>query len=128
MPAVQRPIQLFDLCTGHTDSSPSANNYQGEESETWLGEWMEQRKNRDEIVLATKFTTYYPGQQREVTVRSNYQGNHAKSLRVSLEASLKKLKTDYIDLVCSSQFRIAACALTHTPALCTLVGLHYVHS
>jgi len=32
----------------------TANNYQGEESETWIGEWMESRKNRDEMVLATK--------------------------------------------------------------------------
>jgi aryl-alcohol dehydrogenase-like predicted oxidoreductase len=76
----------------------TANNYQAEESETWIGEWMAQRKNRDEIVLATKFTTFYPtGQDKKV--RSNFQGNHAKSLRISLEASLKKLQTDYIDLL-----------------------------
>ena len=30
---------------------------------------------------------------------ANYQGQHAKSLRVSVEASLKKLQTDYIDLL-----------------------------
>lgn len=35
----------------------TANNYQNEESETWLGEWMEERKLRDRMVIATKFTT-----------------------------------------------------------------------
>ncbi|KAL8715765.1 MAG: hypothetical protein Q9220_000432 [cf. Caloplaca sp. 1 TL-2023] len=75
----------------------TANNYQGEESETWIGEWMAERKNRDEIVLATKFTTGYPPGPK--VVKANYQGNHAKSLKVSLEASLKKLQTDYIDLL-----------------------------
>ena len=33
---------------------PSANNYQNEESEQWLGEWMEKRGNRDQMVIATK--------------------------------------------------------------------------
>lgn len=35
----------------------TANNYQFEESETWIGECMAERKNRDQIVLATKYTT-----------------------------------------------------------------------
>jgi aryl-alcohol dehydrogenase-like predicted oxidoreductase len=78
----------------------SANNYQEEESEQWIGEWMKERGNRDEIVIATKFTTYYPAKRNDsIRVRANYQGQHAKSLHVSLEASLKKLQTDYIDLV-----------------------------
>ncbi|KAK9235509.1 NADP-dependent oxidoreductase domain-containing protein [Lipomyces kononenkoae] len=79
----------------------TANNYQGEESETWIGEWMAERGNRDELVLATKFTTYYPGAEKtkDIGIRSNFQGNHSKSLKVSLQASLKKLQTDYIDLL-----------------------------
>jgi len=32
----------------------TANNYQTEESETWIGEWMEKRGVRDEMVIATK--------------------------------------------------------------------------
>lgn len=75
----------------------TSNNYQSEETEKWLGEWMESRQNRDQIVLATKFTSLYPSEQ--VTIKSNYTGNHSKSLRVSLEASLKKLQTSYIDLL-----------------------------
>jgi aryl-alcohol dehydrogenase-like predicted oxidoreductase len=74
----------------------SANNYQNEESEKWIGEWMASKGNRDEIVLATKFTT---GFTKEAGIKSNTQGNHSKSLRVSVEASLKKLKTEYVDLL-----------------------------
>lgn len=37
----------------------TANNYQDDDSEKWLGEWMKERDNRDSIVLATKFTTNY---------------------------------------------------------------------
>lgn len=35
----------------------TANGYQDGQSEQWLGEWMKSRKNRDQIVLATKYTS-----------------------------------------------------------------------
>ncbi|KAF7621009.1 NADP-dependent oxidoreductase domain-containing protein [Aspergillus flavus] len=75
-----------------------ANFYQGGDSERWVGEWMAQRQNRDEIVLSTKYTMGYTmfGPQK---IKSNYQGNHTKSLRLSVKASLQKLQTDYIDLL-----------------------------
>ncbi|KAI4178604.1 MAG: hypothetical protein L6R41_008315, partial [Letrouitia leprolyta] len=76
----------------------TSNNYQDEESETWIGEWMAEHKNRDQMVVATKFTTgYVPGSKGGI--KANFQGNHAKSLKVSLDASLRKLQTDYIDLL-----------------------------
>ncbi|KAG8628143.1 hypothetical protein KVT40_004016 [Elsinoe batatas] len=78
----------------------TANNYQNEESEQWIGEWMEQRGNRSEMVIATKFTTGFRGANAsKEKIQSNFQGNSTKSLHVSLNASLKKLKTDYIDLL-----------------------------
>jgi aryl-alcohol dehydrogenase-like predicted oxidoreductase len=54
---------------------------------------------RDDIVLATKYTAVYKG-LHDKRMRSNYGGNSAKSLHVSVEDSLKKLQTSYIDLVC----------------------------
>lgn len=60
---------------------------------------MTARKNRDEMVLATKFTTGYRTVGANEKIKSNFQGNHSKSLHVSLAASLKKLQTDYIDLL-----------------------------
>ncbi|TKA66471.1 Norsolorinic acid reductase A [Friedmanniomyces simplex] len=77
----------------------TANNYQNEESETWIGEWMQKHGNRDEMVIATKFTTGFRPQDAPENVKANFQGNHAKSLHVSVKHSLKKLQTDYIDLL-----------------------------
>ncbi|KAF4544683.1 putative glucose-methanol-choline oxidoreductase:gmc oxidoreductase protein [Lasiodiplodia theobromae] len=73
----------------------TANSYQEEESEKWLGEWMALRKNRDDLVLATKYTQFY---KPDAKIRYNYQGNHRKSMYHSLENSLKNLQTSYIDI------------------------------
>ncbi|EPE06912.1 norsolorinic acid reductase [Ophiostoma piceae UAMH 11346] len=75
----------------------TANNYQSEESETWIGDWMEKRGVRDQMVIATKYTTHYRGGRNEIM--ANTTGNSTKSMVVSVNASLKKLKTDYIDLL-----------------------------
>ncbi|KAL2798713.1 Aldo/keto reductase [Aspergillus keveii] len=63
----------------------------------WLGEWMATRNNRDQIVLATKYSASFKGYDKDL-IQSTYGGNGAKSMRLSLEASLKKLQTNYIDL------------------------------
>jgi aryl-alcohol dehydrogenase-like predicted oxidoreductase len=78
----------------------TANNYQDEESEIWIGEWVKARGNRDQLVIATKFTTQYRAYELGKVIKaSNYQGNGRKSLHVSLKDSLRKLQTDYIDLL-----------------------------
>jgi len=69
----------------------TANNYQNEESELWIGEWMKKRENRDQIVLATKFSSNYKTMAKGPKV--NYVGNSIKHLHMSVEASLKKLQT-----------------------------------
>lgn len=60
---------------------------------------MQERGRRSEIILATKFTTLYPDPKTRPRMAANFSGNSTKSLLVSLEASLKKLQTDYIDLL-----------------------------
>jgi aryl-alcohol dehydrogenase-like predicted oxidoreductase len=60
---------------------------------------MEKRGNRSEIVLATKFTSPYKSSWEENPIHVNYAGNSAKSLRVSVDDSLKKLRTKYIDVL-----------------------------
>jgi len=78
----------------------TSNNYQGEESETWIGEWMAARKNRDQMVIATKFTTNYTALRNpKPRLMVNYVGNNTKSMHLSLEASLKKLQTTYLDIL-----------------------------
>ncbi|WRT70902.1 uncharacterized protein IL334_007901 [Kwoniella shivajii] len=79
----------------------TACNYQDEQSETIIGEWMEKRGIRDEIVVATKYTTYGLDRKegRFQGIAANYVGNSKKNLRLTVESSLKKLRTDYIDLL-----------------------------
>ncbi|KAI9851708.1 MAG: hypothetical protein M1838_003046 [Thelocarpon superellum] len=79
----------------------TSSNYQDEQSELWIGEWMAGRGVRDEMVIATKFTTgyNYNSSLAPTGIRSNFGGNHSKSLKLAVDASLKKLQTNYIDLL-----------------------------
>jgi aryl-alcohol dehydrogenase-like predicted oxidoreductase len=69
----------------------TADFYTGGTSESWLGEFV--RGRRDSLVLATKYTMCTtPGDP-------NAGGSHRKNLMQSLDASLKRLQTDRIDLL-----------------------------
>jgi len=66
--------------------------YQAGQSEQWLGEFMQNAKNRDRLVVSTK------GTQNQFENDPNGGGNGRKHIIKAVEASLKRLKTDYIDL------------------------------
>ncbi len=68
----------------------TAINYRGGASEEFLGELLAGR--RDRFVLATKYTV---SRDRE---DPNGAGNHRKNLRLSLDTSLRRLRTDYLDI------------------------------
>ncbi|KAM6487481.1 NADP-dependent oxidoreductase domain-containing protein [Trichoderma sp. SZMC 28011] len=76
----------------------TAGNYQNGESEEIIGEWMATRGNREEMIVATKFTSAWRLAEEDTKIQSNYGGNNKKSLTVSVETSLKRLQTSYIDL------------------------------
>ncbi|KAL7948795.1 NADP-dependent oxidoreductase domain-containing protein [Trichoderma barbatum] len=76
----------------------TAGNYQGGESEAIIGEWMKTRDNREEMIVATKYTSAWRSAEEGTRIQSNYGGNNKKSLTVSIEASLRALQTSYIDL------------------------------
>ena len=59
----------------------------GGESESIIGRWIKARRNRDKVIIATKV-----GWE---------QGLSAAHIRTAVEASLKRLQTDYIDLYLS---------------------------
>ncbi len=71
-------------------------------TETYIGTWLKARKNRDKIVLATKVAGRgYPSRGsfewlREKGVAATELS--PKQIRYAVEASLRKLQTDYIDL------------------------------
>jgi aryl-alcohol dehydrogenase-like predicted oxidoreductase len=71
----------------------TANNYNLGTSETILGRLV--AGERPEVVLSTKFTFSYPTD----AFNPNASGSHRKSLRHSVEGSLRRLGTDYIDLL-----------------------------
>ena len=79
----------------------TSNNYQNEQSEMWIGEWIERNPAiRDEMVIATKYTTSFSSHKgHDNIIHSNSAGNGSKSLHVSIKNSLRKLKTDYIDIL-----------------------------
>jgi len=68
----------------------TANLYTNGASERIVGELLE--GHREEIVLATKYSNAAPGND------PNAAGNQRKNMVQAVEASLKRLKTDYIDL------------------------------
>ncbi len=68
----------------------TAINYRGGASEEILGELLAGR--RDRFVVATKYTV-----SRD-PADPNGGGNHRKNLRLSLETSLRRLRTDHVDV------------------------------
>ncbi|KAH9058234.1 NADP-dependent oxidoreductase domain-containing protein [Lactarius vividus] len=66
----------------------TANHYQAEASEEFIGEWAEKRGVRDQLVIATKYTGNYKRGQDNITHKVNYTGNHAKSLHISLQGKV----------------------------------------
>ncbi|KAJ6579612.1 Aldo/keto reductase [Mycena vulgaris] len=77
----------------------TANDYQDESSESFIGEWAEKRNIRDQLVIATKYTTNFKARNPNIAKQVNYTGNNVKSMHISVEASLKKLRTTYIDIL-----------------------------
>jgi aryl-alcohol dehydrogenase-like predicted oxidoreductase len=68
----------------------TANRYTEGNSETFLGEFL--ASNRQRFVLGTKYSLSVNPDD------PNGGGNHRKSMVQALNASLKRLKTDYVDI------------------------------
>src|SRR5438552_3377582 len=68
----------------------TANLYTNGTSESFLGEFIQ--GHRQGVVLATKYSNANPGAD------PNAAGNQRKNMMQSIDVSLKRLKTDYIDL------------------------------
>jgi aryl-alcohol dehydrogenase-like predicted oxidoreductase len=64
----------------------------GGESETIIGKWMKERKNRDRIVLITKVGSDMGQGKKDLS---------APHIEKAIEASLKRLQTDVVDLYLS---------------------------
>lgn len=70
----------------------TADIYSGGRSEELVGQFVSEVKARDAFVIATKFTF------NDQANNPNAGGNGRKNIFKALDGSLKRLKTDYIDL------------------------------
>ena len=74
----------------------TANVYTNGSSEKMVGEFV--ADHRGEVVLATKYTNATAGFTGKSGTDANAGGNQRKNMVQAVEASLKRLGTDYIDL------------------------------
>ena len=89
--AVENGINFFD--TAELYAVPPKEETYGR-TESYIGEWFEQKKNRDKIILASKVT----GRSGMKWMRGEETRLDKKNITKALEDSLKRLKTDYLDL------------------------------
>ncbi len=84
--AIEAGINFFD----------TANSYSDGTSEEIVGRALKDFARRDEIVLATKI--YFPLAFNEARKVPNASGLSRKAIFAGIDASLKRLGTDYVDL------------------------------
>lgn len=83
--------KIFDAYAGAGGNFiDTANRYTEGTSEKFVGEFVS--SDREHFVLATKYTLFNRKDD------PNASGNHKKNMVQSLEASLRRMKTDYVDL------------------------------
>ena len=88
--ALDQDINFFDAAEMYP--SPCRKETYGE-TEKIIGHWFSERKNRDKIILASKISG--PGMSY---IRGGGLQFSEKNISIAIENSLKRLKTDYIDL------------------------------
>ncbi|HAT24535.1 NADP(H)-dependent aldo-keto reductase [Pantoea septica] len=64
-------------------------------TEQYIGSWLKARGSRDKVILASKVAG--PSRGADASIRPN-QALDRKNIREALDASLKRLNTDYLDL------------------------------
>jgi len=87
--ATERGVIFWDTAEMYPTNPVSAETVGG--TETIIGNWFAARGGRERVVLATKITG------KGKTVRAD-QPISAATLRTAVEGSLRRLRTDYIDL------------------------------
>ncbi|MCK6695697.1 MAG: aldo/keto reductase, partial [Thermoanaerobaculia bacterium] len=84
--------KVFDLYAGNGGNFlDTANRYTEGTSERWLGEFI--KSDRHHFVVATKYTL------RDRIGDPNFAGNHRKNMMRSVEESLRRLDTEFVDLL-----------------------------
>ncbi|WP_405064054.1 aldo/keto reductase [Kribbella sp. NBC_01505] len=77
---------FIDTSDSYMNYFPEQGNVPGQ-SETIIGDWLAARGNRDQVVVATK-----------VGDHPEYMGIEPATIKAAVDESLRRLRTDYIDL------------------------------
>ena len=88
--SVSKGINFFDTAELYS-VPPNAESYG--KTEKMIGNWFEKRKNREKVILASKIAG-----PRCDWIRGGKNSYNEKNLGEAIDGSLKRLKTDYIDL------------------------------
>ncbi|MBE3568335.1 MAG: aldo/keto reductase, partial [Thermogemmatispora sp.] len=91
---VERGGNFFDTADFYARWIPGKR---GGESEEIIGRWLRARGNRSQVVIATK--VYHP-----MGEGPNERGLSRKHIIEAVEASLRRLQTDYLDLYLAHAF------------------------
>lgn len=90
--ALDQGINFFD--TAEMYAVPPRRETYGL-TESYIGDWFAERKNRDKVILATKVVGRAP---HMTWIRDGGARLDRANIEAALDASLKRLKTDYVDL------------------------------
>ena len=92
--AVERGINFFDTAELYS-VMPRKETYG--KTEEIIGNWFQHKKNRKDIILASKIASKSEGLEW-IRKGSKYLGFDKTNFNDAIDQSLKRLKTDYIDL------------------------------
>ena len=88
--SIDKGVNFFDTSELYS-VPPTAESYG--KTEKMIGNWFEKRKNREKIILASKIAG-----PRCAWIRDGKNSYNEKKIGEAIDGSLKRLKTDYIDL------------------------------
>ena len=93
--ALDRGVNFFDTAELYA-VMPRKETYG--KTEEIIGNWFKERKNRDKIILASKIASKSEDDLDWIRKGSENLGFDKKNMNEAIDNSLKRLKTDYIDL------------------------------
>ena len=91
--AIEQGINFFDTAELYS-IPPKADTYG--KTEEIIGNWLHARGNRNQIILASKVAG--PGEDWIPHIRNGQSSHDRKNIETAIDASLKRLQTDYLDL------------------------------
>lgn len=92
--ALSRGVNFFDTAEVYPIPPQEATSNL---TETYIGNWIEKRANRSDFILATKMVWTQKNNHGMSYIRG-WRGIIASDVEEAVNGSLKRLKTDYIDL------------------------------